>query len=78
MTTLAAVAPAGGAGPELVRGPRPAPGAYAAKTRYRQQDAACTLETSPDGMACNSRSPMGGDPGPERGAVRRRGLPGGG
>ena len=32
-------------------GHAPAPGAYAAKTRYRQQDAACTLETSPDGMA---------------------------
>ncbi len=32
-------------------GHAPAPGAYAAKTRYRQQDAACTLEPSPDGVA---------------------------
>jgi len=32
-------------------GQAPAPGAYAAKTRYRQQDAACALETVPDGFA---------------------------
>jgi tRNA-specific 2-thiouridylase len=45
---LAAVAPPAGAGRELVRWPRrPRLGAYAAKTRYRQQDAACTLEGCP-------------------------------
>ena len=32
-------------------GEPPAPGAYAAKTRYRQQDAACALEAVPDGFA---------------------------
>ena len=32
-------------------GQAPAPGAYAAKTRYRQQDAACALEAVPDGFA---------------------------
>ena len=32
-------------------GHAPAPGAYAAKTRYRQQDAACALEAVPDGFA---------------------------
>ena len=32
-------------------GQAPAPGAYAAKTRYRQQDAACVLEAVPDGFA---------------------------
>ena len=32
-------------------GQAPVPGAYAAKTRYRQQDAACTLEAAPDGFA---------------------------
>jgi len=30
-------------------GQAPAPGAYAAKTRYRQQDAACTLSGAEDG-----------------------------
>lgn len=34
-------------------GQAPAPGAYAAKTRYRQQDAACTLTTAPEGFALN-------------------------
>ncbi|MDP3519576.1 MAG: tRNA 2-thiouridine(34) synthase MnmA [Hydrogenophaga sp.] len=32
-------------------GHAPAPGAYAAKTRYRQQDAACTLTAAPEGFA---------------------------
>ncbi len=32
-------------------GQAPAPGAYAAKTRYRQQDAACQLQAVPDGFA---------------------------
>lgn len=32
-------------------GHAPAPGAYAAKTRYRQQDAACTLTPTPEGFA---------------------------
>ena len=32
-------------------GHAPAPGAYTAKTRYRQQDAACTLEAAPEGFA---------------------------
>ncbi|MCB1989439.1 MAG: tRNA 2-thiouridine(34) synthase MnmA, partial [Burkholderiaceae bacterium] len=32
-------------------GHAPAPGPYAAKTRYRQQDAACTLAAVPDGFA---------------------------
>ena len=32
-------------------GHAPAPGAYAAKTRYRQQDAACTLAAAPEGFA---------------------------
>ena len=34
-------------------GQAPAPGAYAAKTRYRQQDAACMLTTAPEGFALN-------------------------
>ena len=32
-------------------GHAPTPGSYAAKTRYRQQDAACVLEAAPDGFA---------------------------
>ena len=32
-------------------GHAPAPGSYAAKTRYRQQDAACTLQAMPEGFA---------------------------
>ena len=32
-------------------GHAPAPGQYAAKTRYRQQDAACTLSSAPEGFA---------------------------
>ena len=32
-------------------GQAPAPGTFAAKTRYRQQDAACALEAVPDGFA---------------------------
>ena len=32
-------------------GQAPTPGSYAAKTRYRQQDAACTLEAAPEGFA---------------------------
>ncbi|HLR78730.1 MAG TPA: tRNA 2-thiouridine(34) synthase MnmA [Burkholderiaceae bacterium] len=32
-----------------IRGSRPAPGTYAAKTRYRQTDAACTLKHGHDG-----------------------------
>ena len=32
-------------------GHAPAPGRYAAKTRYRQQDAACTLTPTEDGFA---------------------------
>ena len=32
-------------------GHAPTPGSYAAKTRYRQQDAACTLEAAPEGFA---------------------------
>ena len=32
-------------------GHAPAPGSYAAKTRYRQQDAACTLQAVPEGFA---------------------------
>ena len=32
-------------------GQAPATGAYAAKTRYRQQDAACRLEAVPEGFA---------------------------
>ena len=32
-------------------GQPPAPGPLAAKTRYRQQDAACTLEAAPEGFA---------------------------
>lgn len=32
-------------------GHAPVPGAYTAKTRYRQQDAACTLQALPDGFA---------------------------
>jgi tRNA-specific 2-thiouridylase len=32
-------------------GHAPAPGPYAAKTRYRQQDAACTLSAAPEGFA---------------------------
>ena len=32
-------------------GHAPAPGGYAAKTRYRQQDAACTLQAVPEGFA---------------------------
>ncbi|WP_042422256.1 tRNA 2-thiouridine(34) synthase MnmA [Comamonas granuli] len=34
-----------------VAGTPPAPGAYGAKTRYRQQDAACQLQAAPDGFA---------------------------
>ncbi len=34
-----------------VAGQTPAPGTYAAKTRYRQQDAACTLAATADGFA---------------------------
>ncbi|MCZ2405717.1 MAG: tRNA 2-thiouridine(34) synthase MnmA, partial [Burkholderiales bacterium] len=34
-----------------VAGTPPAPGAYAAKTRYRQQDAACQLQAAPGGFA---------------------------
>ncbi len=37
--------------PSWCAGHAPAPGQYAAKTRYRQQDAACTLEDSADGFA---------------------------
>jgi tRNA-specific 2-thiouridylase len=32
-------------------GHAPTPGAYAAKTRYRQQDAACSLTAAPEGFA---------------------------
>ncbi len=32
-------------------GHAPAPGQYAAKTRYRQQDAACTFSSAPEGFA---------------------------
>lgn len=32
-------------------GHAPTPGGYAAKTRYRQQDAACTLQATPEGFA---------------------------
>ena len=32
-------------------GQAPTPGSYAAKTRYRQQDVACTLEAAPEGFA---------------------------
>ena len=35
----------------LPRAPEATPGAYAAKTRYRQQDAACTLAAAPEGFA---------------------------
>lgn len=34
-----------------VAGTPPAPGAYGAKTRYRQQDAACQLQAAPGGFA---------------------------
>ncbi|MBP6119181.1 MAG: tRNA 2-thiouridine(34) synthase MnmA [Giesbergeria sp.] len=39
-------------------GHAPAPGAYTAKTRYRQQDAACTLEALPDGFALRFAEPQ--------------------
>ena len=35
-------------------GSPPAPGAYAAKTRYRQADAACTLQAGPDGQTATA------------------------
>ncbi len=60
-----------------VAGRPPAAGACAAKTRYRQQDAACTVTQAEGGFrALISRSAVGGDAGAERGAVRRRGVPG--
>ena len=34
-----------------VAGTPPAPGAYGAKTRYRQADAACTLQSAPNGFS---------------------------
>jgi tRNA-specific 2-thiouridylase len=45
---------------ELVRGPRPPrPARYAAKTRYRQQDAACTLGHADGGFPALSPKPNG-------------------
>lgn len=42
-----------------VAGCAPAPGAYAAKTRYRQPDAACALQVSaPDGFELNFSEPQ--------------------
>ena len=40
-------------------GHAPTPGSYAAKTRYRQQDAACTLEAAPEGFALTFPKPSG-------------------
>ena len=54
------------------------PARYAAKTRYRQADAACTLASRPTsrrGRARLRRAAVGGDAGPVGGALRRRGLP---
>jgi tRNA-specific 2-thiouridylase len=64
---------------QLDRRHAPADGAFAAKTRYRQADAACALSAGDaPGAFCLRlrRAAMGRDAGPERGAVRRRGLPG--
>ena len=61
-----------------IAGTPPAPGRYAAKTRYRQADAACPLSRAgADGaLALALRcAAMGGDARPVGGAVRRRGLP---
>ena len=43
--------PIGFAELKALRRQAPTPGAYAAKTRYRQQDAACTLTAAPEGFA---------------------------
>jgi tRNA-specific 2-thiouridylase len=41
-----------------VAGHAPAPGALAAKTRYRQSDAPCTLEPTPEGFALHFDAPQ--------------------
>ena len=62
-----------------VAGAPPAPGRYAAKTRYRQADAACLLVAvaGADGALALAlrRAAVGGDAGAVGGALRRRGLP---
>ena len=56
----------------------PAPGRYAAKTRYRQADAACRAAVRRRRRRAGAplrRAAVGGDAGTVGGALRRRGLP---
>jgi tRNA-uridine 2-sulfurtransferase len=41
-----------------ISGSAPAPGAYAAKTRYRQADAPCTLSAMQDGFRLDFEQPQ--------------------
>ena len=61
-----------------IAGEPPAPGSYAAKTRYRQADAPCVLRCRRNGgfQLDFDRAAVGGDARAVRRAVRRRGLPG--